>query len=153
LPPRIFPDQDDLAKIRPGYAAATRAEIATIIAKIPNDELALQWDCSTELQDAYGAVPGYSIAGAIERNLDEVRALSPQIPAAVALGFLFCSARLGGGPGFAPDDLGQAVTLANAFVAASGRRVDWIHVPVLDRCDDAFFAPLGRLEPQGARVY
>ena len=28
LPPRIFPDQDDLAKIRPGYAAATRAEIA-----------------------------------------------------------------------------------------------------------------------------
>jgi hypothetical protein len=38
-------------------------------------------------------------------------------------------------------------------VAASGRRVDWVHVPVLDRSDDAFFAPLRDLEPQGARVY
>ena len=54
---------------------------------------------------------------------------------------------------FAPDDLSGAVELANAFVAASGRRVDWVHLPVLDRTDDAFFAPLARLNPQGARVY
>jgi len=153
LPPRIFPQPADLAKIRPGYAAATRAEIATIIAKIPNDELALQWDCSTELQDAYGGIPGYPVEGAIERNLDEVRALSPSIPSAVALGYHFCFGTLGGWPRFSPDDLGQAVRLANAFVAASGRRVDWIHLPVLDRSDEAFFAPLARLEPQGARVY
>jgi hypothetical protein len=153
LPPRIFPNQADLAKVRPGYAAATRAEIATIIAKIPNDELALQWDCSTELQDAYGSIAGYPIEGAIERNLDEVRALSPEIPGAVALGYHFCFGTLGGWPRFMPDDLGQAVQLANAFVAASGRRVDWIHLPVLDRSDDAFFAPLALLAPQGARVY
>jgi hypothetical protein len=153
LPPRIFPDQGDLAKIRPGYAAATRAEIATIIANIPNDELALQWDCSTELQDAYGSIPGYPIEGAIERNLDEVRALSPQIPGAVALGYHFCFGTLGGWPRFVPDDLGRAVKLANDFVVASGRRVDWIHLPVLDRSDDAFFAPLAALEPHGARVY
>jgi hypothetical protein len=153
LPPRIFPDQADLAKIRPGYAAATRAEIATIIAKIPNDELALQWDCSTELQDAYGGIPGHPREGAIERNLDEVRALSPSIPDAVALGYHFCFGTLGGWPRFVPEDLGQAVNLANAFVAASGRRVDWIHLPVLDRVDEAFFAPLARLAPQGARVY
>jgi hypothetical protein len=153
LPPRIFPDQADIAKIRPGYAAATRAEIATIIAKIPHDELALQWDCSTELQDAYGGIPGHPRDGAIERNLDEVRALSPAIPDAVALGYHFCFGTLGGWPRFVPDDLGQAVRLANAFVTASGRRVDWIHLPVLDRSDDAFFAPLAQLAPQGARVY
>jgi hypothetical protein len=153
LPPRIFPDPADLARIRPGYAAATRAEIATIIAKIPHDELALQWDCSTELQDAYGGIPGHPREGAIERNLDEVRALSPDIPSEVALGYHFCFGTLGGWPRFVPDDLGQAVNLANAFVAASGRRVDWIHLPVLDRSDDAFFAPLAQLKPQGARVY
>src|SRR5262249_26977327 len=54
---------------------------------------------------------------------------------------------------FAPDDLGRAVKLANAFVEASGRRVDWIHLPVLDRSDDAFFAPLAQLDPQVGRVY
>ncbi len=153
LPPRIFPDVRDLEKIRPGYEAATRAEIAKIVEKIPGNELAIQWDCSTEVQDSYGSIPGFSLEGAIERNLTEVRNLSPHIPADVALGYHFCFGTLGGWPRFAPDDLGQAVKLVNAFVAASGRRVDWVHVPVLDRSDDAFFAPLKELKPQGARVY
>jgi hypothetical protein len=153
LPPRIFPDQNDLAKIRPGYQDAMRAELATIVAKIPATELAIQWDCSTEIQDAYGAIPGYPLEGSIARNLDEVRSLSPHIPADVALGYHFCFGTLGGWPRFQPDDLGQAVKLANGFVEASGRKVDWIHLPVLDRSDDAFFAPLRELAPQGARVY
>jgi hypothetical protein len=72
LPPRIFPNPDDLAKIRPGYEAATRAEVAKIVEKIPPHELAIQWDCSTEVQDAYGSVPGFPLAGAVERNLGEV---------------------------------------------------------------------------------
>ncbi len=153
LPPRIFPDREDLDRIRPGYQAATRAEIAKIVEKIPAKELAIQWDCSTEVQDSYGGIPGFPIDGAIERNLAEVRNLAPHIPSEVALGYHFCFGTLGGWPRFQPDDLGQAVKLANAFVAASGRRVDWIHIPVLNRSDDAFFAPLEKLEPRGARVY
>jgi hypothetical protein len=153
LPPRIFPNPDDIAKIRPGYEAATRAEIAMIASKIPASELAIQWDCSTEIQDAYGAIPGFPLEGAIERNLTEVRNLSPHIPRGVALGYHFCFGTLGGWPRFAPDNLEHAVKLANAFVAASGRPVDWVHIPVLDRSDDAFYAPLRDLKPQGARVY
>lgn len=153
LPPRIFPNQGDLAKIRPGYAAAMRAELATIVEKIPAKELAIQWDCSNEIQDAYGFVPGYSADDAIDRNLGEVRELSPHIPADVALGYHFCFGTLGGWPRFQPDDLGKAVELANGFVASSGRQVDWIHLPVLDRSDDKFFAPLKQLDPKGARVY
>ena len=76
LPPRIFPNREDLAKIRPGYEAATRAEIATIVDKIPHHDLAIQWDCSTEVQDSYGAIPGFPLQGAIERNDGEVRNLS-----------------------------------------------------------------------------
>src|SRR5262245_51987932 len=44
LPPRIFPDRADLDRIRPGSGAATRAEAAHIVDKIPRTELALQWD-------------------------------------------------------------------------------------------------------------
>jgi hypothetical protein len=153
LPPRIFPDQGDLAKIRPGYEVALRAELANIIERIPAKELAIQWDCSTEIQDAYGGIPDYPLEGSIERNLTEIRNLVPQIPPDVALGYHFCFGTLGGWPRFRPDDLGQAVKLANGFVAASGRKVDWIHLPVLDRSDDAFFAPLKDIEPRGARVY
>ena len=153
LPPRIFPDQTDLDRIRPGYEAATCAEIATIVQKIPAKDLAIQWDCSTEVQDSYGAIPGFPLEGAIERNLSEVRNLAPNIPRDVALGYHFCFGTLGGWPRFQPEDLSQVVELANGFVEASGRPVDWIHIPVLDRTDDAFYAPLQGLNPQGARVY
>jgi hypothetical protein len=153
LPPRIFPDARDIARIRPGYEAATRAEIAKIVEHIPPRELAIQWDCSTEIQDSYGGIPGFPVDGAVERNLTQVRNLSPHIPPEVALGYHFCFGTLGGWPRFQPDDLGQAVELANGCIAASGRPVDWVHIPVLDRSDDAFFAPLQNLNAGATRVY
>ena len=153
LPPRIFPEKNDLAKIRPGYEASTRAEVAKIVDEIPARDLAIQWDCSTEVQDVYGGIPGFSADTAIERNVEQVRNLSPFIPDEVALGYHFCFGTLGGWPRFSPKDLGGVVKLANAFVDASKRKVDWIHLPVLDRSDEPFFEPLGKLQPRGARVY
>jgi hypothetical protein len=153
LPPRVFPDIADLAKVRPGYQEALAAELDMIVKKIPNRDLAIQWDCATEVQDAYGSVPGFSAEDAIERNSAQFRVLSARIPEEVELGYHFCFGTLGGWPRFSPADLGATVRLANAVVEASGRRVDWIHIPVLDRADDAFFAPLKDLEPKGARVF
>jgi len=153
LPPRIFPNPADIAKIRPGFTDALAAEIGTIVRKIPNEDLAIQWDCATEVQDCYGALLGFLADGAIERNVDQFRQLSPLIPDAVMLGFHFCFGTLGGWPRFAPADLSATVALANAAVETSRRRVDWIHIPVLDKASDAFFAPLRELKPRGARVY
>ena len=153
LPPRIFPIPADIEKIRPGYEQALKAEVEKIVEKIPPRDLAIQWDCATEVQDAYGAVPGYSGETALDRNTPQIRALCAAIPSDVQLGYHFCFGTLGGWPRFAPDDLSGAVKLANAFVEASGRRVDWVHLPVLDRSDDKFFAPLSGLSPEGARVY
>jgi hypothetical protein len=224
LPPRVFPVAGDLDKIKPGFEAALRSEVAKIVEKIPGKDLAIQWDCSHEVQDVYGAVPqmpraalaseasgqrGDSIArahsasedarvraddtrpepgstaraalaseasgqrgdsivrapdtrpepgstareGAFERNVAQVRNLSPHIPEHVALGYHLCFGTLGGWPRFQPETLSETVKLANAFLQASGRRVDWIHIPLLDTTDEAFFAPLKGLEPGGTRVY
>ena len=153
LPPRIFPNPADIDRIRPGYTEALSAEVGMIAQKIPNDDLAIQWDCSTEVQDVYGAVPGLPAAGAIERNVAQFRRLSPAIPEQALLGYHFCFGTLGGWPRFAPADLSATVELANATIEASGRRVDWIHIPVLDGVGEAFFAPLKNLKPRGARVY
>ena len=153
LPPRIFPNTADVAKIRPGYGDALAAEIGTIVQKIPNQDLAIQWDCATEVQDAYGSVASLPMEGRIERNLEQFRRLSPLIPQAALLGYHFCFGTLGGWPRFAPADLSATVALANAVVEASGRRVDWIHIPVLPDAGDAFLAPLQNLKPGGARVY
>ncbi len=70
-----------------------------------------------------------------------------------ALGFHFCFGTFGGWPRFAPTDLGRAVELINAAVKATGRQVDWVYIPTLDRTDDEFYAPLANLDVGDARVY
>ena len=153
LPPRIFPSMSDIVKVRPGYTEAMAAEVATIVKHIPNDDLAIQWDCSTEVQDAYGAVPGLPKQGAIERNVAQFRTLNRAIPEAVRLGYHLCFGTLGGWPRFAPPDLSATVELANALIEGAGRRVDWVHIPVLPNVGEAFFAPLKDLKPRGTRIY
>jgi hypothetical protein len=143
-PPRVFADADSCEKVRAGYAEALKPELEKILEHIPHRELAIQWDCATELQEAY--------KGSIRAQLGQV-SLSRNVPEDVALGYHLCFGTLGGWPRFAPDDLGAAVQLANGFIEVSGRKVDWMHIPVLDRSDDFFFSPLADLKPQGARVY
>lgn len=151
--PLTFPRPGDLERVRPGYAEALKAEIAKIVEKIPHDDLAIQWDCSWEITDMYGGLPGFAKEDALERNAPQFRALSKDIPEAVMLGYHFCFGTFGGWPRFAPPDLSGAVALANAAAAGSGRRVDWLNIPGLDRSDEAFFRPLADLDPKGARVY
>jgi len=143
-PARVFADAASCDKVRRGYAAALAAELDKILEHIPHRDLAIQWDCAAELQEAY--------RGEVAAQVPPAK-LSAAIPPEVALGFHLCFGTLGGWPRFAPDDLGGAVDLANAFIEGAGRRVDWVHIPVLDRSDEAFFAPLSRLRPQGARIY
>ena len=153
LPPRIFPDQGDLAKIRPGYEAAIRAELATIIEKIPASELAIQWDCSTEVQDAYGSIPGYPLEGSIERNLSEVRNLSPHIPSGRSRSAITsASARSAAGRASSPTISDRRSSSPMASSTASGRKVDWIHIPVLDRSDDAFLRAAEKSRTDRARA-
>ena len=41
-----FPDPHDLSRVRPGFEEALAAEITAILAHIPNEDLAIQWDCA-----------------------------------------------------------------------------------------------------------
>jgi hypothetical protein len=148
-----FPDPDDLPNIRAGYEDALRSEIGKIIELIPPEDLAIQWDCSWEITDVYGAVPGMSKDGAIARNIGQIQRLSPRIPKETLLGFHFCFGTFGGWPRFAPNDLSAAVELANAAIANACRKVDWVNIPTLDRSDDAFYTPLEHLDLRGARLY
>ena len=143
-PPRIFADPASCEKVRAGYAEALLGELDKILEHIPHRELAIQWDCATELQEAY--------KGAIDDQLPQV-AISKDIPKAVQLGYHLCFGTLGGWPRFAPDNLGGAVKLANAFIQGSGRKVDWMHIPVLDTSEDVFFAPLKDLKAGKTRIY
>ena len=77
----------------------------------------------------------------------------PALPKAVHLGHHMCFGTLNGWPSRQPPTLAGAVMLANAAVAASGRKVEFLHIPTLGSAEDAFFAPLKDLKADGARVY
>jgi hypothetical protein len=148
-----FPEPGDIDKIRPGFEEALAAEIKVIVNRIPAKDLAIQWDLAGELLSVYGQPGNPPSEAEIETNVAPVRRLSALLPPDAALGFHFCFGTFGGWPAFAPSDLGRAVELINASVAAAGRPVSWVHVPALDRTDDAFYAPLKGLNIGGARVY
>jgi hypothetical protein len=151
--PHYFPEPQDLRRVRPGFEAALAAEVAVIVDKIPHRDLAIQWDCAWELQAVCGA--GKIVPSELEvaTHVPPISRLSNVVPDDVALGFHFCFGTFGGWPAFAPEDLSRPVELINAAAAAIDRRIDWIHIPTLDRTDDAFYAPLAQLDAKGARVY
>jgi hypothetical protein len=151
--PLYFPEPGDIDKVRPGFEEALAAEIAVIVRRIPAKDLAIQWDLAGELLSVYGQPGNPPSESLIETHVAPVKRLSALLPNDVALGFHFCFGTFGGWPAFAPADLGRAVELINASVAAAGRRTDWIHIPTLDRTDDTFYAPLARLQGGNARIY
>ena len=151
--PLYFPDARDLARIRPGYEEAIAAEVAAILARIPNEDLAIQWDCAWEVSAVHGIAKDNPAEAEIETQVAPIGRLSENIPDVVQLGFHFCFGTFGGWPAFAPDDLGRTVELVNAAVARTARRVDWVHIPTLDTQNEAFYAPLANLDAKGARIY
>ncbi|HLH77032.1 MAG TPA: hypothetical protein VKV28_09535 [Candidatus Binataceae bacterium] len=151
----FFPAAGDAERVLPGFTAAMRAEVAKMVEKIPPAELAIQWDCAVESGMVDGAQAGgaQALAAAVRRAVAPLPELSPNIPAATALGYHLCFGTLGGWPMREPRDLSAVVALANAAIEASGRPVNFVHFPTLERSDEAFFAPLAELAAPAARVY
>ncbi len=154
--PLTFPRPGDLEKIRGGYEAAIAAELGAMLDFIPAEDLAIQWDCAWEVSavhNGHDVQNGFPAESKIATHLGPIERLSAKLPENVALGFHFCFGTFGGWPRFSPPDLGRTIELVNACVAAVPRRVDWVHIPTLDRSDDVFYKPLVNLDPRGARPY
>ncbi len=149
----FFRDPADYPRLKPGFEQAMRDEIAVIARKIPPHDLAIQWDCCVEVMDLEGSFPWTPKDGKLERNLAPVAALSPHVPPSAALGYHLCYGTLGGWPMIRPKDLSMTVKFANEAVARSGRRVDFVHIPILDTEAESFFAPLRDLDVGDTKIY
>jgi hypothetical protein len=149
----FFPSPPDRELVRPAYEAAMLREVAEICRQIPHEDLAIQWDvCIEILEVVTGAIalPGDPIARA-GAQFDRIACA---IPAGVRLGYHFCYGDLAHRHLVEPDTLALSVRMANLAIANSGRRVDWVHLPVpINRNDDTYFAPLRELNHVGAKVF
>lgn len=143
---------DDRAAIEPVYTAAILRELAEILAAIPHEDLAVQWDVASEMgiierASGYGAVmeawwPGDPFDGLVAR----LAALVDAVPADVEVGVHLCYGDAGEKHFFEPADAGSLVRYANAVAAAASRPLTWLHLPVpIAHDDEAYFAPLAEL--------
>lgn len=148
---RYFPEplQDAL---EPAFEAALLAEVATIAAAIPHDQLAIQWDCASAVfatlergePSRFGKTREEMYGALAERLARFGRA----VPGDIDLLYHFCYGNSNGKHSVEPSSTRDAVIMANRVASLLGpaRPIQLIHMPVpIARDDDAYFAPLGEL--------
>jgi SAM-dependent methyltransferase len=147
-PISAFVSLDDQALAERAYEAAVVLEVERILADLPHDQLALQWDTNVEFGMLEGDVPVWFEdvrAGILERLIR----LGRLVPPDVELGFHFCLGHDETRPRHVPADLASMVEIGNALSAGLDRPLNWLHVPVpTERRDDGFLAPLAGLRLQ-----
>jgi ubiquinone/menaquinone biosynthesis C-methylase UbiE len=137
------------ALLEPPYEARLLEELRVILAEVPHDQLAVQWDTNFEFGMLQGVFPVWfdDVKGGI---LERLLRLSRQVPVDVELGYHFCYGEIQHRH-VEPTDAGKLVEVANALTASLSRPLNWIHLPVpRARTDDAYYAPLAdlRLRPE-----
>lgn len=151
------------------YNDAVRRELEDLGRSVPPEDLAIQWDLARETAMIENVGFNFDDAGLqtvpkdpMERYLQALAELSPSVPDGAWLGLHVCYGSLQHKEGESPDsahytpirDLGTGVEMLNRGVAACGRRVDFVHMPVqLADQRDGHYAPLDDLDVGDARVY
>lgn len=153
--PFVVPE--DQGTVEPAYERRLRREMDEILATVPHEDLALQWDLAIEMGIVEGVFPAHfedPFDGVIER----MRGLSSWAPAGVPLGYHLCYGDAqevsGAGEGRhwkEPADMARLVEVANAITQGAARPLHWFSMPVpIARDDDAYFEPLAdlKLDPE-----
>ncbi len=132
------------------YNAAVKHEIDKIVAAIPHDELAIQFDVASavfaRLERNEPSSYGRSKAEMQETFSNIVVDLGNRVPADVDLLYHLCYGDSGHRHVVEPTDMGDMVEFANRVCRQIARPVQLVHMPVpRSRSDEAYFAPLRRL--------
>ena len=139
----IVPEQQ--AALLGSYEQAMFADLGRVLAAIPLDEVAVQWDVAVEfgvLEEAFG--PGGAqafdaIIAALARCVD-------QVPAGIPVGLHLCYGDYGHQHFMQPESLALQVRVLNAVTAAAGRPVSFVSFTVPQyQHDESYFAPLAGL--------
>jgi hypothetical protein len=144
-PMAMFIAPRHLPQVYPAYALALQREVARLIAEIPHEQLAIQWDVAVEFalwEGLFPPPPGDWRA----MLLDQLAQLATFVPSQVQLGYHFCYGDRGHKHFIQPKDTGNLVAVARGLLSRLCRPFDWLHIPVpRDRDDAGYFAPLSEL--------
>ena len=145
------------AAIEPVYEAALLRDLRRIEAAVPQEDLAVQWDCAIEFALLEGVEyppfrPWFADDGdtaAVRAHIDAALVrLGRAVDERVELGYHLCYGDQAHKHFCEPRDTGLLVDVALTVLKGVGRRVSWLHLPVpKGRDDGAYFVPLQGLVP------
>jgi hypothetical protein len=137
---------DDLPAVAASYERALFADLDRVLAKLPRDRCAVQWDVAVEfglLEGAMGAgsaMPMEQVTPGLVRCVDHV-------PGEVPVGLHLCYGDYGHQHFKQPESVQMQVQLVNAVNSSAQRAVDWASFTVPQaRSDGDYFGPLRDLE-------
>jgi hypothetical protein len=156
----FFESAEDRKRARHAYEQAIAQNVEEILAVVPAEDILFQIDFCNEVIDLAVGDETYlpfwnehTYAEKLEGHLAELTRLTDVFPEAAPLGIHLCFGTWGGWPMVDMTDMSLCVELANLAVAKANRHLDFIHMPVAVTSDDAFYAPLAKLEVGDTRIY
>ena len=128
------------------YGRAMARELDRIVAAVPAEKLAIQWEAAVEFALLEGVMPGHLGDDMLDGITGRLAGCVDLVPAGVEAGLHLCYGDSGHKHFCEPADAGHLAAVATGVSAQAGRAIDWIHLPVpKERDDDAYFAPLAGL--------
>lgn len=153
-------DNSQWPELYAAYVEGIRREIAEALEVIPADELVIQWDAAWEFVDMamgernyFAFWPKLTPEQKFERHAEQLDELWQGIPEETLLGYHWCYGTWGGWPMTAMEDLDLCVRMSNEAKKRTGRRLDYVHMPVIRQPDERFFAPLDDLDVGDTKVF
>ena len=136
----------DHAVVEQPYRDALLREVDRAAAVIQHQDLAIQWDVSTEMAQWEGVRHAW-FDDTENGVLDRLAVHCNHVPRDIELGIHLCYGDYGHKHWREPEDTANMVAVFNALSKRVHRPIHWLHMPVpRDRDDDAYFAPLRDLE-------
>lgn len=136
----IVPEQQ--MALEESYERALFADLSRLVASIPHDELAVQWDVAVEfgiLERCLPADPSLDRAALVDR----IARCAANVPADVPVGLHLCYGDLGHQHFTEPRSLELQVSVVNDVQSRLRRSLGWVSFTVpQNRADAPYFAPL-----------
>jgi hypothetical protein len=161
-------DWDVVRDVWPVYERRLLENVGELLDSVPHDDLALSWDVVAEFMLL--TAPSSRDAYTLEELAQGVSRLVDAVPAEVETGLHLCYGRHNsrGEVEFASQeerdllaptlrDISDTELMVEFFLAVRSdahRPIHWVHIPVpRQHDDDAFYAPLGRLDLGPTELY
>ncbi|MEY2402193.1 MAG: hypothetical protein QOJ08_2304, partial [Ilumatobacteraceae bacterium] len=137
--------REEQDRLEPSYERALFADLDRLLAGVPHDDLAVQWDVAVEFAILEGGFDATETQ-TFDRIVERLARCIDRVPADVPAGLHLCYGDYKHQHFKQPESLDLQVRLSNAVASQTARPLNWIAFTVpQNRSDKSFFAPLSGL--------